>query len=76
MKARDLRPGMVIRLGTTLVLIAEPDTVLAEGGDGKVRVMVPLLELEPDREVDVYETREPLPEVVLAAFMKVQVRVK
>jgi len=76
MKARELEPGMVIRLGTTLVLIAKPDTVLAEGGAGRVRVMVPLLELEPDQEVDVYETREPLPPVVLAAFMKVQLRGK
>jgi len=67
---------MVIRLGTTLVLIAGPDTVLAEGGAGKVRVMVPLLELEPDQDVDVFLPAEPLSEVVLAALMKVQLRVK
>jgi hypothetical protein len=60
-KARELRPGMVLRLAGELpVLIVEPGTVMTTGKG--VQVEVPVLPLDPQLEVAVFAEGEVPPE--------------
>jgi len=63
-KARELRPGMILRLsgGLKAGLIVHPGTVA--GRTGNVTVMAPLFELDPEREVSVVLEGEDVPETM------------